>query len=166
MSNRAILKLQDFFKNSPSQKPRLDNSVNHQMNDNFDPDNYRNPASSRRVYFISDGGYAIKIGVGSDPEDRLSKLQVGNAKKLKIIGMVRGSFELEAAIHRHFDANHVRGEWFRDTAELRAFIAKHRTDISEDEKPNPLLPPLRRRPANDNQPQSTAEPVQSRTAPG
>lgn len=118
------------------------------MNDNleFDPNEHRNPASSRQVYFVSDGGYAIKIGVGKNPEARVAEMQVGNAKRLKIAGLIRGSFELEAAIHRRFEASHVRGEWFKDTPELRSFIAKHRTDISEDDKPHPLAPPLRRRP--------------------
>jgi hypothetical protein len=119
----------------------------------FDPNDHRNPATSRQVYFVSDGGYAIKIGVGTNPESRLAGMQTGNAKKLKIVGLMRGSFELEGAIHRRFEASHIRGEWFKDTPELRAFIAKHRTDISDDDKPHPLAPPLRRRKvANDNFP--------------
>lgn len=76
------------------------------------------------VYFISDGE-AIKIGKAINPPKRLKNLQIGNPRELKMLGYFRTSHYSEGNIHRHFEAFWIRGEWFRDNPELRAFIAKN-----------------------------------------
>lgn len=74
-----------------------------------------------RMYFIVAGG-AVKIGVARNPRSRVVELQVGNHEKLRLVLHVAGSVALEDATHLAFDAHRLRGEWFRHTAELDAFI--------------------------------------------
>lgn len=64
------------------------------------------------IYFISDGEY-LKIGyTAGDIEARITALQVGNARKLKLVGHIDGGRETEAMLHRVFHEFNVGGEWF------------------------------------------------------
>ena len=64
------------------------------------------------IYFISDGEY-LKIGYTSgDVETRISALQIGNARKLQLVGYIDGGRETEAILHRVFHEFNVGGEWF------------------------------------------------------
>ncbi len=66
------------------------------------------------IYFISDGEYT-KIGF-TDKDDiqrRLTDLQVGNPKELKVAATMIGGREEEAILHRVLGNLWVRGEWFR-----------------------------------------------------
>jgi hypothetical protein len=72
------------------------------------------------VYFIECGGY-IKIGYTS-LKARLSSLATANPYPLKVLATVEGDQQTEELLHNRFaDAFH-RGEWFRKTPELLAFI--------------------------------------------
>jgi hypothetical protein len=73
------------------------------------------------VYFIQavDGG-PIKIGRATDPWVRLSALQAGNWRELRLVGVVgpgRAS-GLEARLHVEFSADRLVGEWFSETGLL------------------------------------------------
>lgn len=94
------------------------------------------PDSKLSVYFIGDGD-AIKIGVAKNPLRRLTELQIGNPRELKLLGSFKGSYRDEVDLHMIFYGYWIHGEWFRDHAELQAVIAKC--------------------PANDNQVVPTAE---------
>lgn len=76
------------------------------------------------IYFIQVGNDGpIKIGfTAGNPRARLSKLQIGNPEKLKLLAAVPGSFEDEQAIHATFVALRIRGEWFRPDPILHGFI--------------------------------------------
>lgn len=85
----------------------------------------RRPKPQPAVYFIQEGADGpVKIGVGMGGcFDRLSALQTGNPRALVLRGTVPGGRELEAALHEHFAAHLVRGEWFEPVPELLALIA-------------------------------------------
>lgn len=71
----------------------------------------------RYVYIIQNTATKnIKIGVATNPSDRLSQLQTGSDVDLKLIytsGVCSNSFEIESTCHNHFKDSHVRGEWFK-----------------------------------------------------
>jgi hypothetical protein len=79
------------------------------------------------IYFIetADGGF-VKIGYSIKPYQRLSQLgtlQPG-MRALRLIGWIPGTFETERELHARFLADRDNGEWFRDSPELRGFIAE------------------------------------------
>lgn len=73
------------------------------------------------VYFIRAGNQgAIKIGVASDVKQRLEQLQTGNAFELKVLALIpcpclNVAYETEKRIHRLFQSQRIRGEWFQGT---------------------------------------------------
>lgn len=80
------------------------------------------------VYFISEGhSGAIKIGWAIDPAERLARLQVGNSKRLNVIGLIWCRPHVEGAWHGHWQDQRLIGEWYRRTPELTAAIREART---------------------------------------
>jgi len=75
------------------------------------------------VYFIQSGGKAIKIGSAKNVDRRLKMLQTGNQFELKIVAKIGFEFEAEARayekkLHRFFQSQHIRGEWFHESINL------------------------------------------------
>jgi hypothetical protein len=69
------------------------------------------------VYFIGQEEKAcspIKIGVAKNISVRKRNLQTGNLSDLRLLGWIEvaDAFRLERHLHQHFEAIHVRGEWF------------------------------------------------------
>lgn len=89
------------------------------------------PVRPRQVYFIRCEGF-VKIGISSDPEQRLKNIQrSGNgtlAPKLidlttaEIVVTTPGSFSTESQLHKKFAHLREVGEWFRIDDELTAYI--------------------------------------------
>lgn len=79
------------------------------------------------VYFIRSAGL-VKIGTcrASRMEMRLADLQTGNPEPLQLLARIDcvSGAALEARLHDMWRPLHVRGEWFRLTAELAAFIER------------------------------------------
>lgn len=73
------------------------------------------------LYFIQQDKY-IKIGYTKNIKTRLSDLQVSSPVKLNVLGLMDGTFEDEAEMHKKFRHLSVNGEWFRYTDELVEFI--------------------------------------------
>ena len=75
------------------------------------------------IYFVTDGT-AIKIGYSIDGQvkRRIGKLQTGNPRPLRLLATCTGSRRTERRLHRRFSSSHLRGEWFRRTKELTAFV--------------------------------------------
>lgn len=73
-------------------------------------------ASSRRIrephtYLVGmDGSALVKIGSATDPKKRLQSLQTGQPAALTLLWHTVGDFEY--ALHRVFETQRVRGEWF------------------------------------------------------
>lgn len=64
------------------------------------------------IYILTDGEF-YKIGYTRDKEiRRRGQCQTGNARKITVVGYVRGSREKEAIWHSYFASKHVSGEWF------------------------------------------------------
>jgi len=95
------------------------------------PSNYEAEKSAARsskrpkrpsfVYFIECGDY-IKIGYATSVRSRLSNLAIATPFPLKVLATIDGDKHTESTLHTRFaDAFH-KGEWFRRTPELLAFI--------------------------------------------
>jgi hypothetical protein len=94
------------------------------------------------VYFVRPGAeLVVKIGSTVEaPAARLAALQTGHHLTLSLLGAIdvrkagqwaslRTDFSAiarrrEAEIHRQFAAERLRGEWFRLSPQLEAFIAR------------------------------------------
>ena len=82
------------------------------------------PKVAVTVYFIRADcpvGY-IKIGIANNPKGRLAGMQVHCPYLLRLLATSTGGRKVEKELHRRFHDAHVRGEWFRPTPELLAFI--------------------------------------------
>lgn len=84
------------------------------------------------VYFVQEGQRGpIKIGfAGWSPRDRLTGLQVGNPRRLRLIGLVEGTGKTERDWHARFESLRIRGEWFRATPDLLRTIGEATIDLS------------------------------------
>ncbi len=79
------------------------------------------------VYVIGTDGdpTAVKIGFALNVEKRLSELQVSSHHTLKILATIKGTMATEKETHVRFAADYIRGEWFRRSAQIEAFISKN-----------------------------------------
>lgn len=85
------------------------------------------------IYFIADGEY-VKVGYTDESvSSRLSSLQTGNPRELKILGVIEGDYVVENTLHNRFIPWHVRGEWFALTDDLHANIDKLLSDTKHIE---------------------------------
>lgn len=73
------------------------------------------------VYFIGDGE-CVKIGFSTNPKNRLSNLQVGSSKELKLLYTIQGSEKDERAIQNLFSDYYERGEWYKIEGRLKGFL--------------------------------------------
>jgi hypothetical protein len=102
---------------------------------------YRNHASIRiharppgpgGVYFFECQGF-VKIGMSIDIFGRLESLQRENPLVVNVLGVIvtQGGRapKLECELHERFRSAHHRGEWFRLTEEIMAFIQEHATCV-------------------------------------
>jgi hypothetical protein len=77
------------------------------------------------VYFITNvKAGAVKIGVGADPQKRLTALQIGCPDRLALLGSIPGGREREKSLHKAFRQFRLRGEWFRAAPTLLAEIRR------------------------------------------
>lgn len=81
----------------------------------------------RYVYIIQNTfTYNIKIGISTNPSERLSYLQTGSDVELKLIyksGVCSNFFEIKSLCHEKFKDYNVRGEWFNvDSIEVISFL--------------------------------------------
>lgn len=79
-------------------------------------------AKDSYVYFIGNGGHHVKIGVSSQPAQRLRDMQVASPFKLEMLLIIPGTRADERELHGLCSEEWVMGEWFRLTKELRDFI--------------------------------------------
>lgn len=77
------------------------------------------------IYFIGMEGH-IKIGRADDWKKRFSAIQTGSPFKCTILLVLKATRAREKELHGLFADHHVRGEWFRDGAEIQSYIECHR----------------------------------------
>lgn len=84
-------------------------------------------ASRSHVYFIRQlPAGPIKIGHATDVGKRRTGIEVGSPCDVGILGVIPGGGrDLEREIHACFRRARIKGEWFRPSASLLAFIARH-----------------------------------------
>lgn len=77
------------------------------------------------VYFVESGtGGPIKIGWSQDVERRIGELQVANAHKLRLLGVVPGTMQKEGELHATFSHLRMEAEWFQNSVEIHAYLDK------------------------------------------
>ena len=77
------------------------------------------------IYFVRSGDY-VKIGFSDKPQDRIKNLQTANPGKLSVLGVINGSRENEADLHKAFSKYRIgSGEWFRISDEIILHIEKN-----------------------------------------
>jgi hypothetical protein len=82
------------------------------------------PEPGKHIYFIQVGDSGpFKIGLGSDPKNRLSAMQVSNFEKLFLRAAMPGSVLRESLIHYHFAEEHAHGGWFMPSKRILEFVA-------------------------------------------
>lgn len=87
--------------------------------------------SSNFVYFIESPDLGlVKIGVSTDPCDRLKSLQTAHPRKLYLRAVIPGDSEVERSIHKKFSHLQEMNEWFRMTDEILSFVE----NISKEQK--------------------------------
>lgn len=64
----------------------------------------------------------IKIGVSSNIKVRLVNMRAHCPYELKLLKAVPGGAHLEIELHQRFFGDRVRGEWFKRTPDLLAYI--------------------------------------------
>lgn len=86
--------------------------------------------NAKTVYFMQ-SGYMIKIGIATDPEQRLYQLRRGDdtivplgvdRKDIRIIATEKGGMDREQELHKEFAHLRLRGEWFAIGTDLEAYI--------------------------------------------
>lgn len=87
------------------------------------------------IYYIIDlDGMLVKIGFTTDLRSRMHVIQSSTPNRLVLIATHWGELEDERSIHEQWQHLRVRGEWFRLTPELLAFIEENHDDSTlEDE---------------------------------
>jgi len=72
------------------------------------------------IYYVAcDATLRLKIGyTAGSPEKRIKSLQTGSPGQLRLISAHPGTREDEAALHQHFAAKRLHGEWFEMDQEL------------------------------------------------
>jgi len=77
-----------------------------------------------QVYFLRCASTGlVKIGTSRNVASRLSQIQSDSPGKIALVGLEPGGVERERALHAHFAADRERGEWFRESSALSAYIA-------------------------------------------
>lgn len=93
------------------------------------------------IYFLK-SGEAIKIGYSADVAARVREISIYQPLEPELIGTMPGGRSLEEAIHVFLRQHRIKGEWFRDCAEVRGTI----TDLIARGGPAvDFSPPPRRR---------------------
>lgn len=65
---------------------------------------------------------AIKVGIGANPTERVTVLQIGNPNELMLLAACPGTKAMEQLIHRHLAGWRIRGEWFEANVHVLASV--------------------------------------------
>jgi len=82
------------------------------------------PDGTSVVYFIGWHGMDVKIGFTRHLRDRLTELTKRTGCPQRLLAATPGSFKIERAYHKRFEAFRKQGEWFNWSPEIEAEIAR------------------------------------------
>ena len=75
------------------------------------------------IYFITTPSGHVKIGfTDGSPAFRLMNLQIGSWEPLTLALVIQGGEKQERWYHRLFERDHVRGDWFRVSPQIKKFM--------------------------------------------
>lgn len=74
------------------------------------------------IYFIKACSKFVKIGTSNDIDKRVKSMQTSQARTIKVVAVLNGSFQTESGLHELLKGSHYKGEWFKTTEELKWFI--------------------------------------------
>ena len=81
-----------------------------------------------RIYFVeAHGANVVKIGYSEDVKSRIKALSQGSPHKLILLGTMEGNMQDEERLHQAFESQHVRGEWFKLSPQIKDFIRANTT---------------------------------------
>lgn len=95
--------------------------VNKEIEDRISSGNYlfknkRYKSITNNVYLMQEDALGLcKLGIASNPMNRLSNLQVACPQNITLLGVlkVENAKMYEAELHARYHIKHYRGEWFR-----------------------------------------------------
>jgi len=91
------------------------------------------------VYFAQDlKTRFIKIGCSDIPDHRIKSVSYSVNSKLKLLGVMEGSFKEERSIHKHFSSVNVYSEWFYPVSSLHDFIKNNTYELKRPKKPKAI----------------------------
>jgi hypothetical protein len=74
------------------------------------------------VYIAGAGPNTVKIGFTTNMRVRLKGLATGSPAEIEVLAVFPGTTADERELHQRFAKDHLRGEWFRLSAEIAEFI--------------------------------------------
>lgn len=78
---------------------------------------------SVQVYILQENGIgAVKIGVTKNLNRRLSSMRSNSPHQIDVVLTIDADERLESYLKDLFHGSHIRGEWFRATPEMAAFV--------------------------------------------
>jgi len=88
-----------------------------------DTPNERQKSQQGKIYFVQSGPDGpIKIGFSRSHHNRFDHLQAHNARKLRLLALLDGTYEKEKEIHERFASIRLHGEWFEPAPKLLRFV--------------------------------------------
>lgn len=89
------------------------------------------------IYIMQAGTYGpIKIGASKNVAKRVASQQIHHYEEIRLLATGAGCRRVEQLIHKHFAADHLRGEWFRPSAAIFRFVEA----VARGEPPYRLIP--------------------------
>jgi len=73
------------------------------------------------IYVVGDD-YLVKIGWSKTPNIRYSKIKSDSPVDCRLWGVIDGSRQDEAQLHKRFQEQHLRGEWFFNDGSVAEFV--------------------------------------------
>ena len=77
------------------------------------------------IYFIALNDQYIKIGYSKLPYRRFFEIKAYNPNNISLIGLMEGSIADERRLHRLFESQRVRNEWFLYNEKMEDFISTY-----------------------------------------
>lgn len=77
------------------------------------------------IYFVkAKGEKAVKIGYSKAPFNRVKDLNTGSFVDLEVYYIMLGNTAIEALLHKRWEDDNLRGEWFDFTNEIETYIVQ------------------------------------------
>lgn len=72
---------------------------------------------------------AVKIGSAIHVRSRIQGIQTAHISKLELLGVLSGD-TIETHLHKRFEGDRIRGEWFHFSQDLRFWVGQHEESLT------------------------------------